>query len=323
MTFTRPLGGVPIPVGEHDVPHDDLISSNRRFWSRFFGNRPAVVGLVFVAIVILVAIFAPTLAPFSPNANFRQLNSGPVGRHWLGTDDIGRDILSRIMFGARVSIEAAFLIVGLAMVVALPIGLIAGYFGGWVDSIIMRVVDAFFAFPPLVLALPRGGVPVAAEIARELLALTVDSLLGPTLLHESISLAIVFSPGFIRLIRGQVLGVREETFIEASRSLGAGHRRMIVRHIFPNVASPLIVQVALALGFAVLAEAGLSFLGLGVQPPSATWGGMLTEAYQFIFTNSWGLIVPGVAIALTVLAFNLVADGLRDALGRERFKADE
>jgi len=209
------------------------------------------------------------------------------------------------MFGARVSIEAAFLIVGLAMVVALPIGLIAGYFGGWVDSIIMRVVDAFFAFPPLVLAL------------------TVDSLLGPTLLHESISLAIVFSPGFIRLIRGQVLGVREETFIEASRSLGAGHRRMIVRHIFPNVASPLIVQVALALGFAVLAEAGLSFLGLGVQPPSATWGGMLTEAYQFIFTNSWGLIVPGVAIALTVLAFNLVADGLRDALGRERFKADE
>jgi ABC-type dipeptide/oligopeptide/nickel transport system permease subunit len=306
VSFARPLGEAahPVPLGEREEPSDELFTSSSRFWARFFANRAAVVGLVFVAIVALVAIFASTLAPFSPDANFRRLNSGPTGSHWLGTDDIGRDILSRIMYGARVSMEAAVLIVGLAMVAALPIGLIAGYFGGRVDSIIMRVVDAFFAFPPLVLAL------------------TVDSLLGPTLLNESISLAIVFSPGFIRLIRGQVLGVREETFIEASRSLGAGHRRMITRHIFPNVASPMIVQVALALGFAVLAEAGLSFLGLGVQPPAASWGGMLTEAYQFIFTNSWGLIVPGAAIALTVLAFNLVADGMRDALGRERFKAD-
>ena len=208
------------------------------------------------------------------------------------------------MYGARVSMQAAVQIVGLALLAALPLGLIAGYFGGRTDSLLMRAMDAMFAFPPLVLAL------------------TVASLLGKSLLNESIALAIVFVPGFVRLIRGQVLGVREETFIEASRSLGAGHWRMIRRHIFPNIASPLIVQVALALGFAVLAEAGLSFLGLGVQPPGASWGGMLTEAYQFIFTNSWGLIVPGVAIALTVLAFNLVADGLRDALGRERFKAD-
>jgi ABC-type dipeptide/oligopeptide/nickel transport system permease subunit len=304
MTFLQLMRRDAMPVGERDEPHDHLISSTKRFWSRFFANRAAIVALVFIAIVTFIAIFASTLAPFSPYDNFRQINSGPTASHWLGTDDIGRDILSRIFYGAQVSLEAAVLIVGLALAVALPIGLIAGYFGGWVDSVIMRVVDAFFAFPPLVLAL------------------TVDALLGPTLVNESISLAIVFSPGFVRLIRGQVLGVREETFIEASRSLGAGHRRMIVRHIFPNVASPLIVQVAAAIGFAILAEAGLSFLGLGVQPPGASWGGMLTEAYQYIFTDSWGLIPSGVAIALTVLAFNLVADGLRDALGRERFKAN-
>lgn len=304
MSVGPPLSGRTVPLGEVDAPEDDLISSTRRFWARFLSNRSAVVGLVFVAVVVLVAIFASTLAPFSPTDNFRKINSGPTGGHWLGTDDIGRDILSRIMYGARVSMQAAGQIVGFALVVSLPLGLIAGYFGGRVDSLLMRIMDAMFAFPPLVLAL------------------VVAALLGKSLFNESVAIAIVFVPGFVRLIRGQVLGVREETFIEASRSLGAGHWRMIRRHIFPNVVSPLIVQVALALGFAVLAEAGLSFLGLGVQPPAASWGGMLSEAYQFIFTNSWGLIVPGVAIALTVLAFNLVADGLRDALGRERFKAN-
>jgi len=150
--------------------------------------------------------------------------------------------------------------------------------------------------------------------------LAVASLLGKSLFNESVAIAIVFVPGFVRLIRGQVLAVREETFIEASRSLGAGDGRMIRRHVLPNVASPLIVQVALALGYGLLAEAGLSFLGLGVQPPRASWGGMLSEAYPYIFQDPWALIVPGVAIALTVLSFNLIADGLRDALGRERFR---
>jgi peptide/nickel transport system permease protein len=305
MRRAAPIGArPPVPIGEHEAPHDELISSTRRFWARFFANRTAVAGLAFVVVAVFVAIFASVLAPYSPFDNFRQINGGPSGGHWLGTDDIGRDILSRIMYGASVSLQAAFQIVGLALLAALPLGLIAGYFGGRTDNLLMRVMDAMFAFPPLILAL------------------TVASLLGKSLFNESIAIAIVFVPGFVRLIRGQVLGVREETFIEASRSLGAGHWRMIRRHIFPNVVSPLIVQVALALGFAVLAEAGLSFLGLGVQPPEASWGGMLAEAYQFIFTNSWALIVPGVAIALTVLAFNLVADGLRDALGRERFKTE-
>jgi peptide/nickel transport system permease protein len=298
-----PLGGEPRPVGEHVAPTDDLVSSTRRFWSRFFSNKVAVGALAFVALVIFVAIFASVLAPYSPTENFPVINSGPTARHLLGTDDIGRDILTRIMYGARISMEAAFMIVGFALLVAVPIGLIAGYFGGRVDSILMRIMDALFAFPPLVLAL------------------TVAALLGRSLVNEAIAIAIVFIPGFVRLLRGQVLAVREEQFIEASRSLGAGPWRMMRRHIFPNVASPLIIQVALALGYALLAEAGLSFLGLGVQPPRASWGSMLSEAYQFIFTDSWPLIVPGVAIALTVLAFNLVGDGLRDTLGRERFKA--
>lgn len=305
MSLAQPLGGRLAPVGEPEVADDKLISSTRRFWARFFANRTAVTGLTFVLIVAVIAIFAPALAPFSPEANFPKINGGPSWSHLLGTDDIGRDILSRMMYGARVSYQAAFQIVGLALLAALPIGLIAGYFGGRTDSMLMRVMDALFSFPPLVLAL------------------TVAALLGKSLFNESIAIAIVFVPGMVRLIRGQVLGIREETFIEASRSLGAGHWRMIRRHIFPNVASPLIVQIALALGYAVLAEAGLSYLGLGPQPPEASWGNMLHEAYGFIFVASWPLIVPGVAIALTVLAFNLVADGLRDALGRERFKTTD
>ncbi len=293
------------PIGEHDAPANVLISSTRRFWSRFFANKVAVAGLAFIVAMVVAAIFANVLAPHSETETFSRVNSTPYGSHWLGTDAIGRDILSRLMFGARASLQVSFLTVGMAALAAVPIGLVAGYFGGRVDSVIMRIVDAGFTFPPLILAL------------------VVASLLGRgSLFNMSIALAIVFVPGFVRLLRGPVLAIREETFIEASRSLGAGHVRMIRRHIFPNVASPLIVQLALALGYALLAEAGLSYLGLGVQPPGASWGGMLHDAYASIFTSSWPLIVPGVTIALTVLAFNVIADGLRDALGRERFKSD-
>ncbi len=305
MSLSSPVGMPTTPVGEHDAPEDQLISSTRRFWSRFFANKVAVVGLAFIAAMAVIAIFAGQLAPHSETDTFARVNSTPYGSHWLGTDFIGRDILSRLMYGTRASFQVSFLTVGMATLAAVPIGLIAGYFGGRVDSVIMRIMDAGFAFPPLILAL------------------TVASLLGKgSLFNMSLALAIVFVPGFVRLLRGQVLAVREETFIEASRSLGAGHFRMIRRHIFPNVASPLIVQLALALGYALLAEAGLSFIGLGVQPPGASWGGMLNQAYGQIFSASWPLIVPGVTIALTVLAFNVIADGLRDALGRERFKSE-
>jgi ABC-type dipeptide/oligopeptide/nickel transport system permease subunit len=271
-----------------------------RLLSRFVHDKVAMVAAVFLILLIVVAGLAPHIAPHSPTVNFPQLNAGPSARHWLGTDDIGRDIMSRLIYGARISLEAAVGIVFLALLVAIPIGLISGYFGGVTDNVIMRFIDAMFAFPPL------------------LLAIAVAAILGKSLHHEIIAIGITLVPGFVRVIRGQVLSVREETYVEASRSVGAGHVRMLSRHVFPNVASPLVVQCALALGFALLAEAGLSFLGLGVQPPAASWGVMLQEAYQFVLSDPWATIVPGVAIALTVLAFNLVGDGLRDALGRER-----
>lgn len=272
----------------------------RRLLSRFAHDRMALAGAAFVLIVVLAAVFAPEVAPYSPTANFPLINAGPSGAHWLGTDDVGRDLLSRVIFGARISLEAAAIVVVLALVVSVPVGLVSGYFSGRTDNLIMRLIDAMFAFPPLILAI------------------TVAALLGRSLHNESIAIAITFVPGLTRVVRGQVLSVREETFIEASRAVGAGPLRMIRRHVLPNVASPLIVQTAIVLGYALLAEAGLSFLGLGVQPPSASWGLMLQEAYQFVLSDPWATVIPGLAIALTVLSFNLIGDGLRDALGRER-----
>ena len=271
-----------------------------RLLSRFAHDPVAVCGAVFVLVVLLAALFAPEVAPYSPTANFPVINAGPSAAHWLGTDDVGRDILSRLVFGARISLEAAAIIVVLALLVSVPLGLTAGYSAGRTDNVIMRVMDAMFAFPPLILAI------------------TVAALLGRSLHNEAIAIAITFIPGLTRIVRGQVLAVREETYIEASRSVGAGPFRMVGRHVFPNVASPLIIQSAILLGYALLAEAGLSFLGLGVQPPAASWGVMLQEAYDFMLSDPWAMIVPGLAIALTVLSFNLVGDGLRDALGRER-----
>jgi len=274
-----------------------------RVRSRFLHDPVAISGAVFIVVLVAAAVFAPEVAPDSPYKNFAAINASPSSAHWLGTDDIGRDILSRVIYGARISLEAATIIVVLALVVAVPIGLVAGYFAGLTDNVLMRLMDALFAFPPLILAI------------------TIVALRGRSLHNESLAIAVTFIPGFARVIRGQVLAVREETFIEASRSVGAGPLRMIRRHVLPNVASPLIVQTALSFGYALLAEAGLSFLGLGVQPPNASWGVMLQEAYQFVLSDPWATVVPGVAIALTVLSFNFVGDGLRDALGRERVKA--
>lgn len=304
MTFgaREELGGTPV----HDVVEVDaaVLDSGGRFWRRFVHTRTAVLALAFLVAVVIGAVFAGLIARHSPYDTQFLSNLGPNKTNWLGTDADGRDIFSRLLHGARVSLEASFLIVALAMVVAIPLGLFAGYFSGWRDSVVMRTMDALFAFPPLILAL------------------AVASLLGKSLFNESVAIAIVFVPGFVRLIRGQVVTIRGETFMEASRSVGASDTRMITRHVFPNVASPMIVQIALALGFALLAEAGLSFLGLGVQPPDASWGGMLSDAYQSMLSSQWQLVPPGAAIALTVLSFNLVADGLRDALGRERFQVD-
>ncbi len=298
--MSEPASTDPTPAGDlaDDQPVDPV--DGRRVASRFLHDPIAVAGAVFVALVVAVAVLAPEVAPYSPTANFPVINAGPSAAHWLGTDDLGRDLLSRLIFGARISLEAATIVVVLALIVSLPVGLIAGYFSGRTDNILMRLMDAMFAFPPLILAI------------------TVAALLGPSLHNESIAIAVTFVPGLARVIRGQVLAIREETYIEAARSLGAGPSFMIRRHVLPNVASPLIIQAAISFGYALLAEAGLSFLGLGVQPPDASWGVMLQEAYQFVLSDPWATIIPGAAIALTVLSFNFVGDGLRDSLGRER-----
>jgi len=265
---------------------------------RFRRQRMAMTALGFLVAVTLVAVFAGLIAPFDPTTgNTKRAFEGPSWDHLLGTDDLGRDVLSRLIYGARVSLRASVLAVALALVVALPLALVAGYRGRWTDSIVMRAMDAMFTFPPLVLAL------------------VVRSLLGDSEVNLVIAIAIVFVPGFVRLTRGQVLSVRAETYVEASRSIGTPGGRIVGWHILPNIASPVIVQASLAVGFALLFEAGLSFLGLGVPPPTPTWGGMLRRAFDFVFDAPGAIFAPGAAIALTVLSFNLVGDGLRDALG--------
>jgi ABC-type dipeptide/oligopeptide/nickel transport system permease subunit len=298
------VAGIPLDHGPvADQPDLDSRPPLRRLIGRFRENWVAMIGLAFLALVVFVAVFASTVAPQNPaHINFGAINRGPSSAHWLGTDDLGRDILSRLIYGARVSMRVSGVVVVLAAAAALPIGLAAGYFGGLVDGFLMRIMDAMFTFPPL------------------MLALGVAALLGPSLTTASIAIAVPFIPGYARLVRAEVLGVREEAYIEASRSVGVGSARMLRRHVLPNVASPLIVQVAVSFGYALLAEAGLSFLGFGVQPPASSWGTMLQGAYNFVLDKPWPMIPPGVAIALTVLAFNLVGDGLRDALGREVIK---
>jgi peptide/nickel transport system ATP-binding protein len=304
-TWSPPDPGDPF-VGLTAIPKTgdspgELPERRAGFWIRFLHQRWAIAGLVFLLIMIAAAVFAPLVAPHPPDAqDINAVNAAPSLSHWLGTDDLGRDILSRLIWGARISLRAAFEIVGIAAVIAIPLGLIAGFFRGAVDSVIMRAMDALFSFPPLILAL------------------TVAALLGADVNDASIAIAIVFVPSFVRLLRGEVIAVREEAYIESARSLGAKSNRLLARHVVPNVASPIIIQLALALGFALLTEAGLSFLGIGEQPPTPSWGGMLQEGFQFINSAPWAVIFPGVAIMLTVLAFNLVADGLRDSLGRER-----
>ncbi len=266
---------------------------------RFFSQRGAVVALGWLVLLVAVAIFAPLIAPHSPTAqDLLHPFAGPSGSHWLGTDDLGRDVFSRLAYGARVSLRVSLEVVGLALVAAVPIGLLAGYRGGWVDNVIMRIMDGGLSFPPLVLAL------------------AVVSVLGPGANNAALALAIVFTPSFARLIRGQTLAVKEESFIEASRSLGTAPAVVVGRRVLPNVLSAIIVQASLGLGGALLAEAALSFLGLGAQPPSPSWGSMLQEAYNTgLFTHPWSLVVPGAAIFSAVLAFNTVGDGMTAALG--------
>lgn len=270
-------------------------SNRRRAFQRFLRNRLAVAGLVVVVLFILMAAFAPLIAPYKPDAaNFSVAFHPPSAQHWLGTDDLGRDILSRIIFGARGSLISAVAIVALGLIVGVPLGLFSGYYGGWVDDILMRLVDAGLAFPGLVLAMAMAWV------------------LGPSLFHAILALGIVTIPQFARVTRGQVLEVKGRQYVEASQCLGASSWRIMFRHILTNAATPIIVVATLNIGGALLGVASLSFLGLGPPPPAPNWGEMLQAGSEYLTIAPWMSLFPGAAVFLAVLGFNTFGDGIRD-----------
>lgn len=271
----------------------------RRFIRRFVRQPIAVGAVVFLILLALIAIFAPLIAPYSPSAqSLGARNAPPSAEHWLGTDSLGRDLFSRMVWGTRVTLIAPFIAVAVGLILGIPTGLVAGYRGGKVDAVSGRVADAFLAMPGIVLAM--------AIIAAR----------GPSTFNAMVAVGLVFAPRLFRVVRGATISVREETFVDASIVAGAPDRRLIFAHILPNVAPAVIVQSTILLGVAVLAEAGLSFLGIGVQPPTSTWGVLLRRGFD---DGGEGLqtLVPGAAITLLILSFQFVGDGLRDSLGRE------
>ncbi|MCU1504710.1 MAG: binding-protein-dependent transport system inner rane component [Ilumatobacteraceae bacterium] len=262
-----------------------------------WADRRSKLASCFLGLVILLAIFAPLVSRYSPaEQSVANILKGPSAKHWLGTDDLGRDIWARLVYGARVSLEASGIAVGVALVIGVPIGLVAGYVGGWLDTILMRIVDTLLAFPAIVLAV---GITAA---------------LGPGLVNAMVAVGVVFSPSIARISRAQVLSTKERLYVDAAVGFGSPSSRTIVRHIVPNAIQPVIVQATFLLGLALLAEASLSFLGLGVQPPTSSWGIMLRRASQFLTRAPNAIYAPGLAIGLTVLSFNVLGDSLRDAL---------
>lgn len=263
----------------------------------FFRSPVSLVGTLVLAIMVLAALLGPLLAPYGVNqTDVANALQAPSSAHWFGTDDLGRDVFSRVLIAAQVSLRVALISVAIALAVGVFLGIIAGYAGGWLDSVFMRLVDVMFAFPMLILAL------------------AIVAVLGPGVNTATIAIGIVYVPIFARVTRASTLGVRSEPYVRASQTMGTGHLRILRTHVLPNISGPIIVQTSLSLAFAILSEAALSFLGLGVQPPQPSWGRMLFEAQSFLGTAWWLAVFPGIAIFLTVLACNLVGDGLRDVL---------
>lgn len=272
-------------------------SELKRFNHVFFGRPLVIVGIFFITVVLVMAIFAPLLAPYDPyDQNLVSKLKQPNHEHPLGTDGLGRDVLSRIIYGSRISLLVAAGALVIAIALGVFLGLAAGYLGGIIYTIIMRATDALMAFPML------------------LLALVIAGLIGGGLLNIVLALGIALMPGFVRLMCGQVLSVRENDYILAERAMGASNRRIMLRHVAPNSFPPILVQITLWVGAAILAEAGLSFLGVGIKPPSPSWGSMINDGYKYVISNPVLSFAPGVAIMLTVFGFNMIGDGLRDAL---------
>jgi peptide/nickel transport system permease protein len=275
-------------------PH---VSEWRRFLKVFFSRGVVVLGMFIIILFIVAAIFAPWLAPYDPDKiDMNNALLQPGKAHWLGTDALGRDTLSRTIYGTQISLIIGLVVVVLGSIVGMMLGLIAGYFGSWTHAIVMRVIDTLMAFPMLILAL------------------LIASLLGEGIRNIIMALSFAMVPAYARLMCGQVMTVKENDYILAGRSMGASHTRIMFRHLAPNCFPPLIVMMTMMLGTTILAEAGLSFLGIGVQPPIATWGNMVNDGRQYLLTNPILSFAPGLAIMLVVYAFNMVGDGLRDAL---------
>lgn len=277
---------------------DEVIETPvHRVLRRLFRRKGAILGLLIIVLFFALAVFAPLLTPYDPIVqSWTSVRKAPSALHWFGTDDVGRDILVRVMFGARASLMAGVISVGIALTIGVPLGLAAGYLGGFIDALIGRLTDAMLACPFLILAI------------------ALAAFLGPSLGNAMIAIGVTTTPIFVRLTRGQVMAVKVEEYVEAARAIGNPRWRIALFHILPNIMPALLVQATLSIAAAIIAEAALSFLGLGQQPPAPSWGSMLNSAQRFLVNEPWMAVWPGLAIFLTVLSFNLVGDGLRDAL---------
>src|SRR5512143_505377 len=281
----------------HAADLHELDSPARRAWRRLFKRKAAVLGLVVLTAFILLALLAPLIVPYDPIAtSWSAVRKAPSSLHWFGTDELGRDILSRVVYGARASLLAGAISVAIALGIGVPLGLVAGYRGGFTDALISRITDAMLACPFLILAI------------------ALAAFLGPSLGNAMIAIGISTTPIFVRLTRGQVMSVKVEDYVEAARAMGNPRWRIALFHILPNIMPALLVQATLSIATAIIAEAALSFLGLGQQPPAPSWGSMLNSAQRFLTQAPWMAVWPGLAIFLAVLSINLVGDGLRDAL---------
>lgn len=294
----------PNPDPKTDAAHTDesALQKKSSLWKdvffRLIKSKTSLVGVCIILLLIVTAIFAPLIATHSPTAyeSITDRYQPPSAEHFLGTDALGRDIFSRIVFGTRISIQIGVFTVAISMIIGVLLGGIAGYFGKWIDQIIMRVIDILMAFPSI------------------LLAIALVAVLGPSLQNAMIAIGIVGIPQFARIVRSAVLSVKETEYIEAAKAIGAKNGRVLMQHVLPNCLAPIIVQATLSIGTAILDAAGLSFLGLGAQPPTPEWGAMLSDGRAALQNAPWVVAFPGIAIFLVVLGFNLFGDGLRDAL---------
>lgn len=290
---TEPEAALESPVEAAGPP----VSQWRLAWEQFRRNRVALVGLALLAALYLVTLLAPLLAPYDPDAqNLAERLLAPSWQHWMGTDRFGRDIFTRVLYGARISLSIGFIAVAIAVTLGTVVGAVAGYFGRWVDATLMRLVDVVISFPRLVLVI------------------TLVGLFEPSIFLIIAVLGLTLWPSTARLVRGDVLSLKEREFVLAARALGMSDARVLFRHVVPNTLGPVIVAATLGIGNTILLEAALSFLGLGVQPPTAAWGAMVADGRDHLLEAWWIATFPGLAIVFTVVAFNLIGDGLRDAL---------